>query len=91
MSRPSRYTRYRPPSRTVRLLRANVVKVLDLYAPALKAGPDGSSLVCVGCGGRMVAASPEFVAHTADCPEVARYFELDHLLTPVASARKAKR
>lgn len=80
----------RPPSRTIRLLRANVLKVLDLYEPALKAGPDGQSLVCVGCGGRMLTISPPYVDHTADCPEVERYMELDRLLTPVKPAGKAK-
>jgi hypothetical protein len=93
MSRGRGGYRYRPPSRTVRLLRENVRKVLDLYEPVLMEGRDEDgekALVCIGCGGRLLSCSPPFVAHAADCSEVERYMELDALLTPIP-ARKAKR
>jgi hypothetical protein len=66
----------RPPSRTVRLIRADVQAVIDLAAPLLHGG------VCLACRAETRETSPPYVQHNTGCWAMARYQQIRSLLEP---------
>lgn len=82
------------PSRTIRIERAAVEKVLALIGPTLRpsslnVSPRGEKvLVCSACGGALQPnCSPPFVAHQVDCPAVALLLQVAELLKPTGKAK----
>jgi hypothetical protein len=64
----------RLPSRTVRIERSALRKVLALCGPRVEAGK------CISCGGAEVKCSPPYMEHSPTCKAMAFYLAVRHVL-----------